>query len=379
MATHHDRQRIMQRVTVVGAVINLFLAAGKIIFGFISQSHVLISDGVHSLADLLTDGLILMASWHSNQAADEEHPYGHGRIETAFTVALGVTLIVVAIGLIIDAGQRVLQPEHLLHPTSLALLIAMLSIVAKELLFHYTMRAAKQIRSPLLLTNAWHHRSDALSSVVVLVGVGGTLLGFTYLDAFASVAVALMIAKIGWSQAWQAVRELVDTGLEPEQVASIRAIIADVQGVEDLHMLRTRRMGGEALVDVHIQVSPRLSVSEGHQIGEYVRKQLVANIDAVSDVTIHIDPEDDESSYLCEGLPLRREAVAMLRERWRDMLDEDIINRANLHYLSGKIDVDVIVPLASMLDRTDPQVLTQQLRKAVEDLDSFGTVTAYFS
>lgn len=372
------RYRAMRNVSIVGALVNVALAVVKLVCGVLAQSQALIADGVHSVADLATDVLVVFAARHSNQAADENHPYGHARIETAFTVVLGAVLILTAIGIIVDAGQRLIEPERLLHPTPLALAVAVLSILANEWLYRYTVRIGRRVHSALLKANAWHHRTDAISSVVVLLGVGGTLLGFDSLDAFAAVGVALMITRIGWNQAWQAVEELIDTGLEPERVAAIRETIAGAEGVRDLHMLRTRRMGGEALVDVHVQVNPRLSVSEGHQIGEYVRARLVRSIDEVSDVTVHIDPEDDADSHLCVGLPLRREVLAALRERWRAVLDPTRLKAINLHYLSGRIDVEVVVALDAIDDLPTAYHLTERLRQSVTDLGYLGAVQIYF-
>ena len=374
-----QRYQAMRTVTVVGAGVNIILALGKVIIGFISQSHALITDGIHSFSDLATDAMVLFAAKHSNQSADAEHPYGHARIETAFTVALGLFLVLVAVGIMVDAGRRVLNPALLLHPGPWALVMALFSIVANEGLYRYTMVVAKRVRSPLLRANAWHHRSDAISSVVVLVGVAGALFGLDYLDAFASVGVALMVAKIGWDLGWNAVQELVDTGLEPEQVTKIHRLIHDVEGVKDLHMLRTRRMGGHALVDVHVQVNPRLSVSEGHQIGEYVRTRLLQEIEEVADVTVHIDPEDDRSSLLCENLPLRREILAQLRERWASLVDPSLIRNINLHYLSGKIHVELILSVSAVENLEQAQELAQALRHSSADIEVLAPLQIYFT
>ena len=377
--SHEQRYQAMRNVSVVGAAVNLFLAVSKIVFGWISQSHALIADGLHSFSDLATDLLVAFAARHSNQAADEEHPYGHARIETAATVGLGALLIAVAIGIIMDAGQRLLDPATLMHPKPLALVVAFVSILANEWLYFYTLRVAQRVQSPLLRANAWHHRTDSLSSIVVLIGVGGSLLGIDYLDAFASVIVALMIAKIGWEQAWQAIQELIDKGLEPERVYKIREVINEVRDVKDFHMLRTRRMGGDALVDVHVQVDPRLSVSEGHQIGEYVRARLLKSIDEVSDVTVHIDSEDDADSHLCAGLPLRKTVLAELHQRWKPLLAADSIRHINLHYLSGKIHVDLMLNLDHCTDLPQARQLAQSIKNAVKDIPYLGPVNVYFN
>jgi cation diffusion facilitator family transporter len=378
LATLNGRYRDARLATVVGAVVNLALAVVKVIIGIVGQSHALITDGIHSLSDLATDALVLVAARHGSRDADADHPYGHGRIETAFTVALGVFLLLVSLGISIDAGRRLFDPRLLLHPEPLALVVALVSVLSKELLYQYTMRVARRLRSPLLKANAWHHRTDALSSVVVLTGIAGSLIGLEYLDALASVGVALMIARIGWDVAWDAIRELVDTGLEPERVTTIRNSILAVEGVNSVHMLRTRRMGADALVDVHVQVNPRLSVSEGHQIGEYVRTKLVKNIEEVADVTVHVDPEDDDRGLLCAGLPLRPEFIEQLKERWQPILNLALLKAINLHYLSGKIHVDLVLPLDLFEDSRQTMALKRRLLEAAGDLRAFGSLKVYY-
>ena len=189
-------------------------------------------------------------------------------------------------------------------------------MLSKEWIYHYTMRVAKRVRSPMLEANAWHSRTDAISSIVVVIGVGGTMLGLDYLDAIAAVGVALMVAKIGWDLGWDSLHELADRALEQERVEKIRTAIMAVDGVRHLHLLRSRKVGHEALVDVHVQVDPWLSVSEGHMIAIAVEEAAKSSLDEVTDVTVHIDPEDDEEAPPCEGLPLRSEALGMLEKAW---------------------------------------------------------------
>ncbi|WP_373331672.1 cation diffusion facilitator family transporter [Thiopseudomonas alkaliphila] len=355
------RQKAMRNTSLVGALVNATLTFGKIIFGFIGHSHALLADGLHSLADLSTDLMVWFAAKYSNQPADQEHPYGHGRIETAFTVLLGVVLMVTAAGIMWDAGKRLLEPETLLIPTQIVLWVAALSIAANEWLYHYTMSAAKQTKSSLLAANAWHHRSDAISSIVVFIGVGGSLLGFPYLDAFAALAVAVMIVKIGWDQTWSAVRELIDTGLEPQKIKAIKRVIKQVEGVKSMHMLRSRRMAGTSLIDVHIEVDSHLSVSEGHHIGDYVRMRLMEEHESIGDVMIHIDPEDDALSDLCADLPLRHHVLEQLAISWQGVIAPAVLGRATLHYLSGQIEVDLLLPLPEVIE---PQLAEQLRQKA---------------
>ena len=354
------RKRETVKVTLIGSVIDLLLGVFKILFGFMSQSQALIADGIHSLSDLATDAIVLYAAKHAHTEADEEHPYGHGRFETVATVGLGIALFAVAIGIGIDATLRLFNPEKLLIPSMGALIVAAISIVSKEAIYHYTMHYARKYKSNMLRANAWHSRSDAISSVVVLVGVAGSMAGLWYLDAIAAIGVALMIAKIGWDLAWHSIRELVDTALEAERVEAIRQTILDVDGVVSLHVLRTRRMAGEALVDVHIQVDPHISVSEGHYVSETVRARVIKEIEEVADVMVHIDPENDEITPPNTRLPLRHKLMARMEQQWQDVAAASRIEDVTLHYLEGHIQVELKLPL-DVLEK-DPQTSRESLQ-----------------
>jgi cation diffusion facilitator family transporter len=373
-----ERVRDIYRVTLIGSAIDLALGVAKIAFGITAHSQALIADGVHSLSDLATDVLVLYAAKHGSRAADEEHPYGHGRFETLATVGLGAALIATAIGICFDAARRLFKPELLLSPGIWALVIAALSIVLKEAIYHYTMRAARRYHSNMLRANAWHSRSDALSSVIVVVGVAGTMAGLSYLDSIAAIGVALMIAKIGWDLGWQGARELVDTGLDSERVQAIKRTIAGVHGVQALHMLRSRHMGSHALVDVHIQVDPTLSVSEGHQISETVRARLIDEIEEVGDVMVHIDPEDDETALAAQGLPLR-DAVWARLQRYFDGIDAaKHIDRLTLHYLDGKVRVELLLPLEVLSDASAARELRKRFNLAVKQDPQIASVELQF-
>ncbi|MCW8827880.1 MAG: cation diffusion facilitator family transporter [Gammaproteobacteria bacterium] len=372
------RYREMRKVTLIGSVLDLALAVLKLIFGFLANSQALIADGVHSLSDLATDFMVLFAAKHGSRDADETHPYGHGRFETLATVALGIALIIVAAGIAWDAVDRLFHPEELLRPGIWALVVAVVSVLSKEWIYHYTMRVAKKLKSNMLRANAWHSRTDAISSIVVVIGVGGTMAGLEYLDSIAAVLVGAMVAKIGWDLAWTSVHELVDTALEPDRVALIRKEILGVGGVRELHMLRTRLMGGEALVDVHVIVDPKLSVSEGHYIGEKVRKRLIDEIDEVTDVMVHVDPEDDEKMKPSLGLPTRSWIRLRLEESWADLPLAQKIERIVLHYLDGRLDVEVCFPLEAKPSNEEEQAQLQRMREKAERLETVREVSFFY-
>lgn len=372
------RAKEMHRVTLTGAAVNLILTVAQIAGGIWTQSQAVVADGLHTLSDLLSDGVVLFATRQSNRTADEAHPYGHGRIETLATVIVGLILVGVGLGIGSDAAERLFEPERLFSPEPLALFFAALAIVSKESLYHYTMRVSRRVRSQMLEANAWHHRSDVLSSIVVLAGVGGTLAGLPYLDAVAAVAVAAMIAGMGGRMIWNSFRELIDTGLEQVTLVRIRETISAVGGVRGLHLLRTRRMGGAALADVHIQVDPRISVSEGHQISETVRRNLIRDIDELVDVTVHIDPEDDLNAPANLELPGRAALLRQLATAWADVPITGSIDRIEIHYLKGRVDLDLFLPLSALAGGQDAEQTAALLKSASRRLEVVGEVGVFF-
>jgi len=374
--SREQRLQAVTRTSLVGAVVNLVLSALKVSAGVLGQSYALIVDGIHSLSDLLSDALVWIAGRQASQAPDQEHPYGHARFETLATLILGMLLAAVAIGIGWDALQRLFKTETLLQPGGIALVAALISILAKEWLYWFTLGYARRVGSEMLRANAWHHRTDAISSIVVLVGVVGTLLGLDYLDAIAAIVVCGMIAKIAWDLIWEAIRELVDTGLRPDRLKVVRDTIRAVGGVRDVHMLRTRRYGGSASADVHVQVDPKISVSEGHMITLLVENRLKNEVDEVVDVTVHIDPEDDERATPCQGLPPRSEALARLDTLWSGIPEAGRRDRTVLHYLHGQIDVETFFPLNRYRDDVDQaQRLAKGLREALAGDAVFRQVT----
>jgi len=370
--TIEQRKKETNRITLWGVAVNLFLAIIKTVGGIFGQSQALLADGIHSLSDLASDAMVLIAAKHAGEDADEDHPYGHGRYETLATVALGILLMGVAVGIAYDAVLRLEHPEDIAIPASYTLIIAAISILCNEGLYHTTRAVAMKIRSPLLEANAWHHRSDAVSSIVVLIGVGATYVGYPLLDAIAAILVALMIGKIGLDLSRQSVQELVDTALEPEMVQEIKNTILDIDDVRELHLLRSRRMGHNALVDVHIQVSPKLSVSEGHHISVSVEKALIDKFDEVNDVTVHIDPEDDEAAASCKDLPLRSELLLELNHEWSKHEILKNIDDVTLHYLDGRICVEAGLSYKHLQHFEDVQALQATFDQVTRKIGSIG-------
>lgn len=376
----NNRYLSIRRVTLVGAAVDVFLGVVKLWAGWAAHSQALLADGVHSLSDLSTDLLILYAAKHSHQEADEEHPYGHGRMETAATMVLALALIVVGIGITYDAVYRLFHPQLLLRPELWALVVAAVSVVSKEAVYRYTIHYARQLRSSMLRANAWHSRSDAFSSIAVIVGVAGTMAGLSYVDAIAAIVVAVMIARIGWNLGWSSLRELVDTGLEPGQIAEITETILSVDGVKTLHLLRTRQMGGRTLVDVHLLLEKsRLSVSEGHQISETVRARLLRSDDDVMDVTVHIDPEDDEHSIPNRHLPLRGELLARLCCCWEGLDGANQISEVTIHYLGGRVEVDIDLPVVLASDPSRVKLREKAFSEALRGESVVGSVRLRYS
>ncbi len=286
---------VKRRVTLIGLGANAVLSVGKIAFGILGQSQALIADGFHSVSDMLSDVLVLAAARWGSFSADHNHPYGHARIETAATAIIGFLLIVVAIGFAVDSLLRLSEPERLLAPGLLALGAAIASVLVNEALFQYTIRVGRATSSALIQANAWHHRSDALSSIVVIVGVAGAMVGVAWLDAAAAIVVAVMVAKMGWRFIASSVAELVDTGLSQARLDDLDGLIRSVEGVRAYQRLRTRQMGGQAFMDVEILLDAQLSLDQADRIARRVHHLLIERVPEMSDVVVGIRPHSTEN------------------------------------------------------------------------------------
>lgn len=283
-----------RKVTLIGALANLLLTVIKIIAGLLGQSQALVVDGVHSLSDLASDAVVLVAARWGAIDADHNHPYGHRRIETVAVALVGMLLIIVALAFMLDAISRLLQPERLLTPVPILIWVAVASVAVKEGLFWYTRAVARKLRSQLIMANAWHHRSDAFSSVVVIVGLVGVRMGHVWLDAVAALVVAAAVAWMGGRFAFEALSELVDTGVTRGEQKELGRIVRSVEGVRGFRNLRTRLMGGQVVMDVCILLDGRLSLNEADQVARAVRRRLLSESTEVFDAVVSVAPWRDD-------------------------------------------------------------------------------------
>lgn len=333
------------KVTAIGAAVDAILGLLKIVFGTLSHSAALIADGIHSLSDLFTDLLVIIILKISGKGPDQEHPWGHGHFETVGTAILGSILIAVAGAMVYDSTLNLINNQTLQIPEWPALAVALLSIILKEWIYRYTLKIGQQIGSDLLIANAWHSRTDALSSIVVFIGVAGAMSGISWLDSAAAIAVAIMVAKIGWDLSWNSFQELVGTALPEDKLQLYKAQIMAVDGVISVHSFKSRAMGNKSLLEMHIQVAPYISASEGHLIGDTACAKLYAS-DDVGHIIYHIDTYDDEAieakpqHYL---LPLRNEIEPLIKGYLHRLSRDVEIDRLYIHYQNNQVELDILL------------------------------------
>jgi cation diffusion facilitator family transporter len=287
--TPQERASAAKLSTWVSVVVNILLCTAQILTGIFAKSQALIADGIHSLSDLIGDFVVLFANHHSQKDADQEHPYGHQRFETAASMVLGALLIIVALGMLWAAFEKLKNPEDIPTVHGAALWVVGVALISKELLFRYMLKLAKRVKSSMLVANAWHARSDAASSLVVAVGIVGNLAGYPILDPIAALFVGLMIGKMGWSFGASAFHDLMDRSADEQEVAAISATLLETPGVLGVHDVRTRKMGDMILVDAHIEVDANLTVEVGHDIGLAARYAVMQR-HRVLNLLTHIDP-----------------------------------------------------------------------------------------
>ena len=291
-----EREKQIYKVTLMGSVGNLALLIFKLIAGVVGHSSAMIADAIHSLSDFVTDIVVLIFVRISVKPQDASHDYGHGKFETVATFLVGLALMMAAIG-IIEPGVRKLilwwNGAELEAPGWIALWAALLSIVVKELLYQFTVRKGKKLNSQVMVANAWHHRSDALSSVGAAIGIGGAIwLGqrWTMLDPLASVVVGLMLVKVAWELLKTSMAELTEGSLSEETEQEIIELICSVPNVQEPHNLRTRRIGNHIAIEAHIRMDGSLSLNEAHEQATAVERKLKERFGDKIYVSIHMEP-----------------------------------------------------------------------------------------
>ena len=291
-----QRERELYKVTLAGSLINLTLVACKLLAGMAGHSAAMIADGIHSLSDLATDIVVLVFVRISGKPEDKKHDFGHGKYETLGTLLIGVALFLVGMGILWEGCgsiYRYLSGEPLDSPGYIALWAALVSIVSKELVFHYTRRAGVKYHSPSVIANAWHHRSDALSSVGTALGIGGAILlgeSWRVLDPLAAVVVSLFILKVAVQLLTPSLNELLECSLPEEVEQQIIERVQEVNGVSQPHKLRTRQIGNRYAIDLHVRMDGRLSLFEAHDKATQVERKLRESFGNGTFINIHIEP-----------------------------------------------------------------------------------------
>jgi cation diffusion facilitator family transporter len=280
----------IKKVTFIGLVLNLLLSALKITAGFYGKSQAVIADGVHSISDCVTDIAVIVGSTYWTAPPDETHPHGHRRIETAITVFIGIALAAVGTGIGWNAVTTFMDEDD--PPRLIAFFAAVSSIIVKELLYQWTVRKGKKIRSSAVIANAWHHRSDAISSIPASLAVIISIFmpGYNFIDNIGAIIVSIFIVHAAFKISWPALKELTDAGAGEQMCISIENIARSVHGVKDVHKCRTRYLGSGIQVDMHVLVDPLMSVREGHAISDSVKKELLNQVADIIDVVVHLEP-----------------------------------------------------------------------------------------
>ena len=296
-----ERVKEIAKVTLKGSIVNLLLVCVKVAAGVAGHSAAMVSDAVHSLSDLLTDFVVLAFVRVSGRPKDASHDYGHGKFETMASLLIGIFLAAAAIGIVVSGAVKLsswLQGEDIPAPGRMALWAALLSIAAKELLFRYTDAQGRKLDSPALRANAWHHRSDALSSIGAAIGIAGALLlgdRWTVLDPLASIVIGAMLVKVAWDMLGPSFGELTDSSLPADMEQEMVDIIRGVPGVEDPHNLRTRRIGNRIAAEVHIRLDGALPLSEAHEKASEVERRFKDRFGAQSHIIVHMEPKQENN------------------------------------------------------------------------------------
>lgn len=286
-----EHTREVRRITWLGLFVNVLLAGVKFLVGSLGGSQAVIADAVHSLSDSVTDFAVIFGVKFWSAPPDDNHPYGHRRIESLVTTAIGLALVAVAVGIVFKALLAMREP-YIVQSGWIAIIGPAVSIVLKEILFRWTIKVGRRVKSSAVIANAWHHRSDAFSSVPALIAVGASVINpnWAFVDHVGALIVSLFILKVSWDILRPSLEELTDGGASESDRQSIKKIASGVTGVEEVHAIRTRKIGPSIYVDLHVLVAPEMSVRRGHDISEEVVRVLITNGPDILDVVVHLEP-----------------------------------------------------------------------------------------
>lgn len=369
-------QKEATHVTLFGMWLDIVLGLGKILGGSLANSFALIADGINSLTDAATDVFVVLLPRFAHTDSKAEHPFEHGRFETFGTITLGMFIFATAGILLYVAIGRLFATADLPIPASGGIVLALLAIIAREWMFQYTMRVAKRLNSSLLQANAWHSRSDAMSSVAVLAGLIAAQLGYAWMDTVAALFISLIIAKIGWELCADSLKELVDTAISKDRQQRIEKCIHGIEGIRGIASLHSRLAGDKIILDVRLLVDPGITVSAGHEIGEAVSLALRGYFSDVGNVIVHIAPLMDEqtgaSSLQTAELPQQADVMKLIRQSWQELLSDDDIETMNLRYFDHGIEVELTVVQEQL-----PARLARQLEQAIRRLGYITGVRIY--
>lgn len=335
------RQNLAEKTTKRSILVNTMLLALQCFTGLLIASPALIADSIHSASDLAADFVVLFACHFSVAAPDCNHQYGHHRYETIATFILGIFLILASTAIIWQAGVSMfsIHDTKPVHFSGLA--VALTVLLVKESLFQYTLKQAKKLKSTLLTANAWHARSDAASSLIAAIGITGSILGYPIFDPISAIFVGCFILYTGSHFAWDALQDLSDRALPVEERNKITQTLLSIPGVKGVHQMRTRKAGDWILVDAHICVNSKISVSEGHFIAE-TAQQILCSSGNILDAVIHIDPENDVD-FGYSTLPNQDTLRMQVMEKLATL--KLSVNKINIHYLWNNVTIDVIIPI----------------------------------
>ena len=294
LRAQNEREKKIRTITLWGSLLNVVLMALKIISGLLIKSSALVADGFHSLSDLVTDFLVLLGTKLSSRPADETHPYGHKKFETISSQLMALILFAIGVGFILSSGGAIIRHEHN-FPGVIVLIVAVISVFSKEVLFYKTRKVSRETESAALYANAWHHRSDSLSSVAVLLGGAASLFGWGHGDQMATLVVGFMICGVGAKIFYECVIELTETSADKESIQTISQILSEQTDIAAWHALRTRSLGRELFLDVHICVNPWLSVQEGHDISHRLESEIKKKLSKPVNILVHIEPDEKKA------------------------------------------------------------------------------------